>query len=91
MSIIKEILLKVPDDALDKSMSLLVANWNDPPTAIQILEVLDYCILGSLTTGMVVLVLQNEYNNALDREQTTHEEVVKLATWRKQNGNTKSN
>jgi hypothetical protein len=61
----------------------LVAKWDSPPTAIQILEVLDYCIFSALASGGIVTMLQGEYKKACEVENTTHEQVVGLATWRK--------
>ena len=74
-----QLLLTVPMDA---SMRPLVQKWDDPPKAIQILEVLDHCIHGALAAGAVLTLLRFGYQQALDREGTTHEAVVTLATWR---------
>ncbi len=82
---IKDLLLEAPDTQLDPSMKPLIKKWNDCcPTALQVLEVLDQCINASLASGFVVEVLQRLYNEALRTEKSTHEEVVKLATWRKE-------
>lgn len=82
MSNIKELLLQAPDSELDKSMSPLIQKWDDEPTAIQILEVLDQVIYASLGSGFVVMLLQDLYKNALTREGKTHKEMEALATWR---------
>ena len=75
-------LLVAPDSQLDASMKPLIEKWSHPTPPLQILEVLDYCIAGSLASGLVVMLLQMEYDMACKRAGTTHEEVVKLATWR---------
>lgn len=76
-------LLAAPDSQLDAAMKPLIQKWATPATPIQILEVLDSCIHGSLASGFVVTLLQVMYDIACKRENTNHEEVVKLATWRK--------
>ena len=82
MNPFSELLLEAPDSQLDASMKPLIKKWSDPPTAIQILEVLDFCIHGALASGFVVAVLQVQYDVALKREGKRHEDMVPLATWR---------
>lgn len=81
---IVEGLLKLSDDVFDGMMKELVQKWNSPPTALQILEVTDKCIYGSLTSNAVVCILQIMYRDTMERENTTHEEIEKLAVWRKE-------
>jgi hypothetical protein len=81
----KEILLQAPDNQLDASMHPLISKWSDPPKAIEILEVLDKCIFGSLASGIIVSFLQIIYNDACKSENISNEDVVKLATWREDN------
>jgi hypothetical protein len=78
----KDILLAAPDSQIDAAMKPLIEKWSDPPTPIQILEVLDHCIHGGLASGFVVHALQIVYDVACKDANTTHEEVVKQATWR---------
>jgi hypothetical protein len=75
-------LLDAPDTQLDAAMKPLIEKWADPATPLQILEVLDHCIHGSLASGFVVTLLQIMYDTACKREGTTHEEVLKGAAWR---------
>lgn len=82
MSNIKELLLQAPDRQLDKSIFPLIEKWDDEPTAIQILEVLDQMIYASLGSGLVFVLLQGLYKTALEREGKTHKEMEALATWR---------
>lgn len=77
-------LLIAPDSQLDAAMKPFISKWQNPPKAIEILEVLDYCIHDALASGIVVIVLQTMYNAAIKIENTTHEEVIKYATWRKE-------
>ena len=79
---IQEALLKAPDSQLDPSVKPMIQKWKNPPTAIQILEVLDFCIHGSEASGFVVGLLQMMYNQACKAENTTHEQVVLGAHWR---------
>jgi hypothetical protein len=82
MSTFKELLLQAPNSQLDHSLFPLIEKWDDPATALQILEVLDQCINAALASGFTVSLLQNIYNGALLHEDKDHEDVVKLATWR---------
>lgn len=77
-----ELLLTFSDYQLDACMHPLIRQWDEEPTALQILEVLDKCIYSSLASSFVVKALQVSYDLACIRESTTHEEVAKLATWR---------
>jgi hypothetical protein len=79
-----DIILRASDRELDPSMKPLIQKWNDPPKAIQILEVIDHCIYGSLASGFTINVFQIMYIQALKKEGTTHELLVDQATWRKQ-------
>jgi hypothetical protein len=82
MKEIIEHLLKAPESQLDIQMKPLIEKWNDPPTALQVLEVLDFCIHGSLASGFVVTVLQTLYDMRCKAEGVTHEQLEPKATWR---------
>ncbi len=82
MKEIIEHLLKAPDSQLDAQMKPFIEKWDDPPKALQVLEVLDYCIHGSLASGFVVTVLQTLYDMRLKAEGIVHEDCEKLAEWR---------
>jgi len=83
MKEIIEHLLTAPNTQLDDAMKPFIKEWSEPPSALQVLEVLDKCIYGSLASGFVVKVLQTVYEMRCSAEATTHEEVVALAPWRK--------
>lgn len=76
------VLLEAPDSMLDASMKPYMRKWSEPPKAIQVLEVVDYCIHGSLASGAALAALQVLYEQRCKAEGTTHDEVVKGATWR---------
>jgi hypothetical protein len=77
-----KMLMTAPKGQLDDSMRALVSKWSKPSGALEVLEVLDKCIHGSLASGIVVAVLQAAYEMACKREGKTHEEVAAGATWR---------
>lgn len=77
-----ELLLSVSDNMLDSRMKPFVQKWSDPPTALQVLEVLDYCINGSLASGTIISTLQVLYAECCKAENTTHAVVVQQAIWR---------
>ncbi len=79
---IREALCAAPDSQLDAAMFPLIRKWDDPPTTLQVLEVLDACIHGSLASSFVIKVLQGLYDSACKREGVTHDQVVTHASWR---------
>ena len=88
MANIKALLLEASDSQMDASMFPLIEKWDDEPTSLQILEVLDHCIHGSLASGFIVHLLQTLYDRALTREGKRHDQNVPLATWRKEHEST---
>ena len=77
-------LLSAPDSQLDDTMKAKILKWSRPYRAIDVLEVLDLCTHSSLSSGIVVTCLKMMYEDLLVQEHTTHEEVVKNATWREE-------
>lgn len=82
-----DLLLQAPDSQLDASMMPLIKKWSDPPTPLQILEVLDNCIHGSLASGFTIQVLQIIYDTECKATNVSNEDVIKNATWRNRNAN----
>ena len=78
----KQLMLEAPDGQLDASMMPLIEKWDDPPTSLQILEVLDKCINYGLASGFVVSALQIMLDTTMINEETTLEQLVPLAVWR---------
>ncbi len=83
MDKIIEQLLKLSDAQLDGSMRPYLEKFDNPPKAIQLLEVLDLCVHGSLASSFVIITLDILLKDSIEREGTTYEEVVKQASWRK--------
>lgn len=79
---LKQMLLLSPDHHLDKTMIPLIEKWSEPFKAIEVLEVVDYCVHGGLASGFVMSVLETILTKAMSDENTTHEELIKQATWR---------
>ena len=82
MKFIKEQLLKAPDSQLDACIFPLIEKWDDEPTSLQILEVLDECIYSALASGFVIVLLENLLDIAMKRENTTLDDIVLYAVWR---------
>lgn len=79
---IKETLLEAPEGQLDPCVFPLIEKWNDEPTALQILEVLDNCVNGGLASQFVMVLFESLLDMTIKKENTTYEELLKLATWR---------
>lgn len=83
MKSLKYMLLEAPDSQLDHSMFPLIEKWNDPdPTSLQLLEVIDNCIHGGLSSGIVLSFMQMELDQRLSDEGKTLEDILPFATWR---------
>jgi hypothetical protein len=82
-SMIKGHFLKAPETQIGVHTMATIQEWDDSPTALQILKTIDWAIHGSDCTNFVIMTLEVYLDNAIEAEQTTYEDVVKLATWRK--------
>lgn len=80
--ILIQALLDAPDRQLDAKMKPLIEKWDKPPKALQVLEVLDWCVFGSLASGFLVTFFEILLTTAIEREGTTYAAVVAQATWR---------
>lgn len=76
-------LLKAPDTQLDQIVKDQIKLWDNPPKSLQILHTLDDCVHGALCSDFCITVLQILLDVACKEENTTYDEVVKLADWRK--------
>jgi hypothetical protein len=76
------VLLAYDDRSFDPSMKTLVQKWSIPIKPIELLEVIDRCVFGSLCSGVVLSGLQLVYDRQLEVFGLTHENVVKEAVWR---------
>lgn len=82
MSNIRDMLLEAPEGQLDACMHEKIRAWDDAPTSLQILEVLDDCIYAALASGFVVTLLQALLDGALKREHRTLDDILPFAFWR---------
>jgi DNA-binding transcriptional ArsR family regulator len=78
------LLLEAPEGALDSSVKPLIEKWDEEPTSIQILEVLDQIVRYSLGSDFVVQALDIMWKRAMEREGITIEECVSQAVWREE-------
>lgn len=82
---LKSTILESPDGHLDKSVKPLIEGWDDEPTSLQVLEVLDKCVHEGLASELMMQLFNRLYDDALNKEGKTHNDNVALATWRKLN------
>jgi hypothetical protein len=80
---IKAILLAAPDSQIDPAVLDIIRKWDDPETAANVLEALDCAAYCGGASGFAMGVLDILLQAAIKKENTTYEEVVKAATWRK--------
>lgn len=77
-----DLLLEATDRQLDAGAKAKIRTWDKPAKAVQILEVLDLCVHGSLCSEFMIVVLRTMLDRAIQDEKTTYHEVVAQATWR---------
>jgi hypothetical protein len=82
MDKIKKMLLMAPTGQLDPGVFPLIEAWDVPPTSIQVLQVIDWCIYEALASDFTLRLLQTLYDMALMREGRKHEDNIPLASWR---------
>lgn len=80
---IKTHFLRAPETQIGVHTMATIQEWDDSPTALQILKTIDSAIHVSDCTTFVIRTLEVYLDNAIEKEQTTYEAVAKLATWRK--------
>lgn len=80
---IKTTMLQAPATQMDESIRAIIREWDDPPTALQVLKALDFCVHGGAASSFVVTALQIVLRSACARENTTLTALVAQASWRK--------
>lgn len=79
---IKNMFLSAPENQIDLSVKPLIEAWDNPPTALQILRVLDSIVYSGGATGFVVSALDAMMRGTLEAEGQTYEQLVAKADWR---------
>ena len=79
---IKTHYLRAPETQIGAHTRATIKEWDDSPTAIQLLKTIDSAIYSSDSSTFAIRTLEIYLERAIEDEQTTYEEVVKLATWR---------
>lgn len=79
---LKTILLEIPDRELDVSAKKTINSWEEFPTALRLLELLDNIVRYSLSCDLVVQFLDMRLKIALQEENMTMEELENQAVWR---------
>lgn len=82
MNEMKQLLLEAPEGHIAEPALELIIKWDDEPKAIQVLETLDACVQGGLSSGFVIGVLEAVLNSALEKEGMTYEDLIAQAIWR---------
>ncbi len=82
MDSLRDLYLAAPAGQIDSQLKLLIEKWNDEPTAIQLLEVVDKAIYWGAATTFAVSSLQTCLNIAMRREGKELADLLPLATWR---------
>lgn len=84
MRTIKEIWLTAPDGQFAIELKYLIEEWDDEPTATQLLKTLDYCAAYAGASTFTMQALNMMYESALTAEGTARSAVETLATlgWR---------
>ncbi len=79
----KQVWQMAPNDEVDSTLQPLIALWDDEPTSIQLLEILDRAVNEVKASFFAISTLNVIYMLTLEAEGKTHEQVVEQASWRK--------
>ena len=79
---IKTLLLEAPEHQIDPAVLDIIRKWDEPETAANVLEALDCAAYCGGASGFAMGVLDTLLQSAIKKENTSYDEVVKLATWR---------
>jgi len=80
---VKGVVLEVSDDEIDASIKAQIEKeWDEEPTALQVLKVLDKMIFTAGASTFYLVALHGLMSNRLKEEDKTYEELVEEATWR---------
>lgn len=79
----KQLMLEAPPTHLDPTIvALIAAEWDDEPTAIQVLKALDFAIHGGMSSDFATYCLETFLIQRMEIEQLTEEQLIEQATWR---------
>lgn len=78
----KKLFLIAPETQISDYAKATIEEWDEEPTALQLLKTLDYCIFTAEASGFVIKTIEVLMDKAIEREATTYEDIVKLAVWR---------
>lgn len=76
------LLKTAPDSQLDNGLKPLLAAWANPPTALQVLELLDQCVYCGGASGTVMTLLEAMFDDRIKAEGVTYDSVAEHAVWR---------
>lgn len=80
----KEKLLAAPENQIGLGTKQTIEEWEEEPTALQILKTLDFGVHFGDCSSFVIKVLELLFSTALENEKTTRELVIEKAIWRKE-------
>lgn len=83
MTSMRELFLNAPAGQLDPALKPLISKWDDEPTGIQVLEVLDAAVHCGGASGFAISTLEILLNQAIQDSGTSYEALVAQAVWRR--------
>ena len=78
----KKLFLIAPETQISDYAKATIEEWDEDPTALQLLKTLDYCIFTAGASGFAIKTIEVYLDRAIAREATTYEDIVKQAIWR---------
>ena len=79
----KQYWLQAPTNVIDESIRAMIRDkWDDEPTSIQILEVVDHVVQWGAGSDLAVHLLDIRLHAALDSEKKSLEDILPDAVWR---------
>lgn len=79
---LKQHFLSAPAAMLDPALLPIVVRWDDPPTSIQLLELLDHCVHTGGAPRFVIMAIESVMLTTMKAEGVTSEDLLPRAVWR---------
>lgn len=83
LRLVKTYIASVSDRMVDPVMKQEVAALSDPPKAVDVLDILDKAVHGSLCSDFEIRLLDGLLNSLIELEGTTFEAVASQAPFRR--------
>lgn len=82
METMKELFARAPEVEIDPSLQPIIQRWDDEPSAVQVLELLDHGTHSGGLSDFVISALRIMLTQAMNSEGLAWNDLVAKVTWR---------